>query len=280
MTRAMSALAAVSVFMGAAYSAESTFERNGVTAHRGNSGEYPENTMTALRQGIESGADWIELDIFRTLDGKVVVIHDRTTGRTGDRDLVVAESTYEELRTVDVATDFRKRHSLSLESCPPEHIPLLEEVLEMVLQQNRTRVSIHPKMDIVPDAIELVRRLGAEPWVGFNDSKLAYMAKVKALAPEIKVFWDRPRRGSDLDEDIRIAREHGFEVLVLNKTQVTQEAIDKLQAAGFEVGVWTVNSPENLVRFLDMGMDRIYTDFPRHVLSLLELRELLPRHAY
>ncbi len=46
-----------------------SFLKNGVTAHRGNSGEYPENTMAAFQSGIELGPDWIELDLFRTKDG-------------------------------------------------------------------------------------------------------------------------------------------------------------------------------------------------------------------
>ncbi len=86
------------------------FLRNGVTAHRGNSGEFVENTLPAFQSGIELGADWVELDIFRTKDGQLVVLHDRTTGRVGDKNLVVAESTYEELRAR------RRRHRV-----PPTH---------------------------------------------------------------------------------------------------------------------------------------------------------------
>jgi glycerophosphoryl diester phosphodiesterase len=105
------------------------FLNNGVTAHRGNSAEYPENTMPAFRSGIEIGADWIELDIFRTKDGKIVVIHDRTTQRVGDKNLVVPESTYEQLLTVDVATEFRNRQGKSVEAVPRQTIPLLKDVL-------------------------------------------------------------------------------------------------------------------------------------------------------
>ena len=66
-----------------------SFLHNGVTAHRGNSGEHPENTIPAFKSGIEIGADWIELDIFRSKDGKIVVIHDQTTERVGDKNLLV-----------------------------------------------------------------------------------------------------------------------------------------------------------------------------------------------
>ncbi|RYG75547.1 glycerophosphodiester phosphodiesterase, partial [bacterium] len=58
-----------------------TFLRNGVTAHRGASHAFPENTMRAFRGAIELGVDWVELDVFLTKDGQVVVSHDPTTGR-------------------------------------------------------------------------------------------------------------------------------------------------------------------------------------------------------
>src|SRR5690606_3953569 len=79
----------------------------GVTAHRGNSWDFPENTIPAFESAIKLGVDWAELDIHRTRDGKLVVIHDKSTGRVGDKNLEVARSTYEELLSVDVATEFR-----------------------------------------------------------------------------------------------------------------------------------------------------------------------------
>ena len=250
---------------------QDTFLSNGVTAHRGNSGLFPECTMPAFQSGIDVGADWIELDVLRTKDGRLAVIHDRTTGRVGDRNLDVTQSVYSELAKVDVATDFRKRHGLTLAECPRQQIPTLEDVLNLIMRQRKTRVSIQPKMDCVADAIRLIRRLAAEPWVGFNDGNLAFMSQVKRLAPEIPVFWDRAR--SDLAADLVIARRHGFEALVLNEKVLTPAKALQIQRAGFEAGVWTVNSEADLKRFLTMGVDRIYTDFPTR---LLELKKGLP----
>jgi len=246
------------------------FLSNGVTAHRGDSGKFPECTMPAFRSGIEVGADWLELDILRTRDGRLVVIHDRTTGRVGDLDLDVTQSDYRELVRVDVATDFRKRQGLTLAQCPRQRIPTLEAVLKLVMQQGKTRVSIQPKMDCVADAIRLVRRLGAEPWVGFNDGNLEYMSEVKRLAPEIPVFWDRAR--SDLNVDLVIARRQGFEALVVNEAHLNREKVRRIQRAGLEAGVWTVNRESDMKRFLEMGVDRIYTDFPGRLLELKKRR--------
>jgi glycerophosphoryl diester phosphodiesterase len=231
---------------------------NGVTAHRGNSGESPENTIAAFNSGIEVGADWLELDIFKSRDGKLVVIHDRTTERVGDKDLDVVGSTYEDLLVVDVATKFRRTRNLTIEQCPRQSAPLLKDVLLLVMSQNRTRVSIQPKMDCVAEAVALVRQLKCESWVGFNDGDLALMAKVKRLAPELPVFWDRGE--SNIDQDIAIAKQHGFESLVLNQKAITKAKIDKIHRAGLEVGAWTVNEKAAMKRLLTLGIDRIYTD--------------------
>lgn len=243
------------------------FLQNGVTAHRGNSGEFVENTLPAFQSGIELGADWVELDIFRTKDGQLVVLHDRTTERLGDKNLVVAESTYEELRAVDVATEFRRRTGKTLAECPPQSIPRLDDVLQLVMKQGRTRVSIQPKMDVVAEAVALVRKLGAERWVGFNDGSLPYMSEVKRLAPELPVFWDRGAN-TDLDDDIRIARQRGFESLVVHVSGVRPEKVKKIHDAGLEAGAWTVNDRAGMIAMLDMGIDRLYTDQPRQLLAL------------
>ncbi|QDT45314.1 Glycerophosphoryl diester phosphodiesterase [Gimesia alba] len=244
-----------------------SFLNNGVTAHRGNSSAYPENTLPAFESGIAVGADWLELDIFLTKDGKIVVTHDKTTQRVGDKNLTIADSTYAELKTVDVASDFRKRHQKTKPECPPQQMPLLEDVLKLVKRQHRTRVSLQPKADCVKEAVALVKQLKMEPWVGFNDGNLTYMTQVKQLAPAIPVFWDRGAE-TDIDADIKIAKQRGFEALVLNYQGITPEKIQKIKAAGLEPGAWTVNNPKLMQQLLNQGIERIYTDDPRLLLKL------------
>ena len=282
------AIAALATLCSTLYSQEpspgGTFLNNGVTAHRGNSIEFPENTIAAFQAGIDAGADWLELDIFRTQDGKIVVIHDRTTGRVGDKNLVVPESTYEELLAVDVAADFRRRNGKLLHDIPKHTIPLLEDVLRLVIAQQKTRVSIQPKMPCVADAIALVRKLKAEPWVGFNDGNLDYMAEVKRIAPEIPVFWDRGQ--SDMKADLQIAKQHGFESIVVNHGAITKQKIDEIHEAGLDAGAWTVNDRATMLNLLDHGIDRVYTDDPRLLLQLIAARRfhsvacegVYPRH--
>lgn len=143
----------------------------------------------------------------------------------------MTQSSYEELLTVDVATDFRRHMGKSLVECPPHRIPLLQDVLGSVMKQNRTRVSIQPKTDCVAEVVKLLNSLKAERWVGFNDGNLQYMSEAKRIAPDIPVFWDR---GADtnIDEDIRIAKQHGFEAIVLHHSGVQIDGFRRQLTSG------------------------------------------------
>lgn len=235
------------------------FLDNGVTAHRGYSSAFPENTMPAFTEALRLGADWIELDVFTSADGRLVVSHDATTGRFADRDLRIAQSTYAELRTLDVAHGFREANGLTVREVPRERMPLLSDALALIRGQDRTRLSIQPKDGSTAAAVAMVKDLRAQRWVGFNDGNLAKMSLVKELDPSIHVFWDLPAAG-DLDAELATARDRGFESLVVNQARISPEVIATIEAAGFESGAWTVNDTEVMRRFIGWGIDRLYTD--------------------
>ncbi|MBQ3016814.1 MAG: hypothetical protein IJD79_08555 [Clostridia bacterium] len=93
--------------------------------HRGDRKHYPENTMSAFRGALELGIDAIETDVRMTLDGHLVLIHDRSIARTTNGEGNVDEMTLEELRSFDAG--FWKG---------PEHvgqrIPTVEEFLDFI----------------------------------------------------------------------------------------------------------------------------------------------------
>jgi glycerophosphoryl diester phosphodiesterase len=132
-----------------------------VVAHRGAWRPAPPNSLEAFEEAVQLGCDAIELDVRRTLDGRVVVVHD---ARAGIRS--VAKLTHEELQA-------RARH---------RHAPALEEVLELVA--GRIGVDIELKEDgYVEQAMAIVkRRLAPEQYVvtSFRDSVLP---TVKRAAP-------------------------------------------------------------------------------------------------
>lgn len=244
---------------------------NGITAHRGDSLRHPQNSLEAFAAANDIGADWIETDVHLTRDGILVISHNATTKAYCSRDLRIREHTYAELCELDMAETFRAQQKRTLEQCPKLRIARLDEALDLILKAKKARLSIQPKCDCVDQAIALVRQKGAVEWVGFNDGNLRLMSRVKELEPSIPVFWDR-YDNFEIDKDIPIAKARGFETIVLYWKTATPENVKRLHDAGFKVGVWTVNRPKDLASFLDMGIDRIYTDAPQTLKDIKAVR--------
>jgi glycerophosphoryl diester phosphodiesterase len=256
--------------------AERALSRNGVTAHRGYSGLYVENTMPAFEAALVLDIDWLECDIFLSADGRIVVTHDLSTARLTGVHASIKDLTFAEIATLDTAVDFRREHQTDETITPPQRMPLLSDVIALVMKQDRTRLSIQPKDEATASAIALIREMGAEKWVGFNDGNLKKMSLVKKLAPEIPVFWDRVNV-ENADQDLQIAIDRGFEALVYNQRLITPEAIAKVQNAGLKFGVWTVNDPEKMEEFIALGVDRLYTNYPEQALELFaQYQRVLP----
>ncbi|RMF37016.1 MAG: glycerophosphodiester phosphodiesterase, partial [Planctomycetota bacterium] len=91
-----------------------------IIAHRGASFDFPENTLVAFRHAWEQGADGIEGDFYLTADGQIVCIHDPDTERTGGQQLMVEQSTLEQLRGLEYGSWKDRRFA-------GESIPTLED---------------------------------------------------------------------------------------------------------------------------------------------------------
>ena len=122
-----------------------TGKRTNCIAHRGFSGEYPENTMLAFQKAVEAGCDGIELDVHLTKDGEIVVIHDETVDRTTDGRGAVKDYTLSELRRLDASGRFTGLFGV-------QHIPTLREyflqqclcvILPKTRPGNSRRLSLH-----------------------------------------------------------------------------------------------------------------------------------------
>jgi len=114
-----------------------------VLGHRGYSAKYPENTLLAFRKAIEAGADGIELDVWLTRDGNVIVMHDETIDRTSNMKGRQKEMTLEELKKANIGMG--------------ERIPTLEEVFEALPRDALINVELKDR-----DAVERVAKIVKE----------------------------------------------------------------------------------------------------------------------
>ena len=235
-----------------------------VVAHRGASFAAPENTLAAVKAAIESGAEWVEIDVQETSDGAVVVIHDRDLKKVGRNSMVVAKSTLQELQQVDVGSWFAPQFSA-------ERIPTLAEVLEYC--RGRIGVNIELKYygaEILLEqrVVEIVERTGMVDEVVLMSLKPGAIREIRRLRPEWTV---------GLLTSVALGNLAAMDVdfIAINARFASRQLVRSLHKQDKEILVWTVNDAAGMSAMATRGVDGIITDEPALAVSLLEQRKEL-----
>ncbi len=231
-----------------------------IVAHRGASFDAPENTLSAFRLAWELGVKVVEGDFRLTVDGRVVCFHDEKTNRIGGGDLVVASSSLEDLRGLDVG-------GWKGDEWAGERMPVLEEVLEEMPEGNVLLLEVKCGIEILP----VLAEFSLEGRVIIMSFSADVVAGVKVLMPGIEVFWltrYRKRmmgRGYRPDEGriLEVLEETGADGVGLKAHEsIDGEFVGALRGAGKKVDVWTVDDPAEAKRYLDLGVDYLTTNRP------------------
>ncbi len=244
------AIAPLSVWAGVAYTAGDP-KLVAITAHRGHSRQAPENTLAAFEKAIESGADYVELDIHQTADGEIMVLHDRDLKRVAGLSRRLAELTLDEVRQLDVGTWFDPAFS-------NERVPTLREAIAVC--RGRIRMNIEIKvfnrdLSVCPPLAAL---LADED---FEDECLITSLDDRALF-EMQRLNPRLATGIIVAQSLGDVTRWPFDVLSIRAEHLTDAVLRSAHRRGMEVHVWTVNRPETMLRLMQRGVDNLITSDP------------------
>ena len=222
-----------------------------VTAHRGASAQYPENTMAAFRAAAEQGANWIELDVQETRDGVLVVLHDATLRRTAGDHRAVGELTAAEIAKLEAGSWFS-------EEFRGEPIPRLEEVLAFAREAGvRLNIELKPTArDRVLEAetARLIRAWEMEERCVVTSQSYAALERLKACGPELKTAYVMGLAYGDL---LHLDAADAFSI---HAASITPGLVSRLHDGQKEVYAWTVNSRGSIDKLLRMQVDNVITD--------------------
>jgi len=230
--------------------------------------------MEAFRQAVERwGADILEMDVRRTRDGHLVVIHDATIDRTTDGSGGVAEMTLSELQSYDAGARFLDPSGLPTFRGRGVRIPTFAEVLERFPE---TRLNVEAKdPSAAPELIAAVRRAGAQDRVLLaaeleeaRADRLGYEGPTSASRRHLTTFHLTHRLpfGGPYTPPVDALqppfRWEGREIS-------TPRFIAMAHRKGLAVHVWTVDDPADMRLLLDRGADGVQTDRPDLLAELL-----------
>lgn len=224
--------------------------RRGLGSHRGASATHPENTLAAFREAVRVGAHQIELDVYLTDHGDLVVIHDSTVDRTTDGSGDIRRMTLAEIKQLDAGG---WKHPMFA----GERIPTLDEVLSMM--PHNIWLNLHLKGG---------RQLGAAVARKVRDHGRAYQAFLAAGAgaaagarevlPEILIC--NMNRQSDVNLYVDQTIERGDAFIQFFKNAGTLEQMQRLKMAGVTVNLCCTNVPDMLAGLFSAGVDFVLVD--------------------
>jgi len=227
-----------------------------VIAHRGASGQRPENTLPAYELAVEQGADMIEVDLHLTRDGAIVVTHDEELAGLGGRG-EIAVASLAEVRALDAGEG--------------ERVPTLDEILDRFgpripfnLEIKRASAADYPGLEQATlDALERRGLVGETLFSSFYDPVLR---RLRDLSPRARIGLLVSRRYPN--GALSRAQALGAEALHPERQLVTPRLVEEAHAAGLAVFVFTVDDPADMERLLEMGVDGIFTNFPERLRTL------------
>jgi glycerophosphoryl diester phosphodiesterase len=250
-----------------AFAEESTAgERKQVdnVAHRGAAGYAPENTIAGFDLAVDMKVDYIEIDVQRSKDGELVVIHDTTVDRTTDGTGKVGDLTLQQLQRLDAG-------SWKGDSFAGESIPTFEEILERY--HGKVGILIELKApELYPGIEEQVAEALKERNLNQTQNEkiiiqsfnFQSMKKMDQLLPKVPIGVLTSNRTHTTPEALK---EFSTYAEWFNPSYgiVTEEVVDKVHGLDMQIGSWTVRSQEAADFLFDMNVDAIITDYPDYV---------------
>lgn len=253
-----------------------------VLAHRGDSARFPENTLPAFESAVKMKVDVIETDVHLSADGEVVIWHDDTLERMSGDPREISQMTWEEIRQVNAGFQFTADEGKSFpyrdQKIPPvllkELISRFPEMKFNVDLKDNSRLLAEKYAEILTD-LECTDRIVT---ASFHKSTLTYFRKIlpqaisSCTSSEVLRLILLYRSGI-----LTIPFPYKKKILQVpeysGKTKVLSSGFIKyLHKRGFKVQVWTVNEATEMNRFLDMGVDGIFTDRPDMLKTVLKKR--------
>lgn len=232
-----------------------------ITAHRGFSFMYPENTMSAFKGAKEATAKWIEVDVQKTKDNQYVIFHDEDLSRITGVNKLVSEMNLSELKTLDYGSYFDQKYS-------GESIPLLSEVMEFA-KKNNLNIILDLKNNwgnidyYEQDIIDMINKYDYSRHCVIETPLYKQIRNIKRIDSKIKTAYliGMPNEEIfDLDD---------ADIISIDSININSYWINTIHKSGKKVYVWTPNEEEQIKQLLTLDIDNIITD---NVSVALELK--------
>ena len=211
--------------------------------HRGARAYEPENTLRSFKKALEIGVDAVELDVRKTKDNQLVVIHDADVKRTTDGKGLVNELTLEEIKAFSAEKG--------------EKIPTLKEALDFL--DKKVKIVIELKeVGVEEKVLAAVHVKGLQKNVVFVSFIEEALRKVRELDKEVETGLIYVKHKNPVKAALELKASYLLPLYRFTHTANVKKAHEN----GLKVVVWTINTPEEVAEYAAKGVDGIASDKP------------------
>ena len=226
-----------------------------IIAHRGISFDLPENSLSAFNASWAVGVDGIEGDFHLTRDGSIVCIHDDNTSRVCNKNLVICNSTLQELKELNLQCEGKNHLNIK--------IPTLTEVLKTVPSGKKIFIEIKCGVEILSPLIkELSRSKINSNQVVIISFDSQVVKELKEMAPEYKALllysYKEGREVSSLINEMFDIKADG----IGTDNELSKEFVEKVIISGLEYHSWTIDNADTANQLISWGSNSITTNEP------------------
>ncbi|MDR2627053.1 MAG: hypothetical protein LBC40_03350 [Dysgonamonadaceae bacterium] len=234
------------------------FASNGVVAHRGawKVDGLPQNSLASFSRAVELGCAGSEFDVYLTADSVLVLNHDADL-----QGLPVETSTLAELQQKTLSNG--------------ETIALLDNIMKRLVKQKKTRAFLEIKPSAVSQEhgfaavdkiLEMVAGYKAQAWIIYISFDYSYLQRINEKDPEARTaYLDKDKTMETIIADKQFGIDFNQKVYKNDENIIATAKQNKIN-----INVWTVNKEEDMLYFLDKGVDFITTDQPGKLLKLIK----------
>jgi len=223
--------------------------------HRGTRRDFDENTILAFKKAIEYGANYIEFDIRKTKDRKLVVLHDSNLNRTTNGSGFLKDFTYKEIKTFKTVIN-------------QNNIPLLTEIFDNFKGKVNFMIELKEE-DLVEEVVEIINSNNLLTDTVISGKCLDDLLKIKNEIPHIRICFNITKGlGLSLKEFLKmgsgIKKKIKFDMISLKSNLITEKFIETCHINGIMALSWDFlgyENPINKINFLvSKGIDGILFD--------------------
>ncbi len=211
--------------------------------HRGAKAYEPENTLRSFERALKIGVNAVELDVRKTKDSNLIVIHDADVKKTTNGRGLVNELTLDQIKNFSTEKG--------------EKIPTLKEALDLL--DKKVKVLIELKEEgLEEEVLKLLHEKNLEKNVIIVSFIEEALHKVRELDKTVETGLIYAKHKNPLKAALELKAQY----LVGFYRFVHTANVEKAHENRLKVVVWTVNTPEEIAAYIKKGVDGIASDKP------------------